>query len=280
MSLIETRSIASSAMLPVIVIEAISSDSKLSNFSIIQLNNYHIAVSTSSLSVKISNFGWAWLVCGRRLFVWKFKQSQSTRSTTACPCFELKLPPSDVAHKADLVCVFNTNEHLHQNPSTIAVSPEGIIRFWPNIAYEGVSIEATASDLQGQECMQLLDIQPLGCILGTTTSTLVHVTINNSDGQNSIVCRTLKAPQGVLAGLSKRVSSFIFGTMPASHSSETNQLIKMIADTSVHSNELEHFIWVLVGNCLQKWHIINCFSERVRIDEYIKFLINVFYLAH
>lgn len=174
---------------------------------------------------------------------------------SSCPCYELQLPPSDLSHKADLVCVFDNNEKC-QVPSTIAVSPEGIIRFWPNIAYEGHSIETVANDLQGQECISLTDMAPLGCILGTTTSSLVHITISSIDGQNTIVCRTLKVPQGMLAGFGRKVTSFIFGAMPATQSPEAKQLIKVVRDNTICSVDLmEQYIWVLAGCSAQKWQI-------------------------
>ena len=50
----------------------------------------------------------------------------------------------------------------------------GIIRFWPSIAHESSSVESTV-DLQGQECYSLTDLQPVGSILATTTSTVVLV---------------------------------------------------------------------------------------------------------
>ncbi len=223
-----------------------------------------LVFSFGSLSVKISPFGWAWLVCGRRLFVWKYKQTHSSR-ISSCSCYELQLPPSDLSHKADLVCVFDNHEKSQSVPSTMAVSPEGIIRFWPNIAYEGHSIETIATDLQGQECISLTDIQPLGCILGTTTSSLVHVNVNIIDGQNAIVCRTLKVPQGMLAGFGRKVSSFIFGSMPATQSSETKQLIKVVRNNSLRhcDTDNELYIWVLSSYSAQKWQIIDQQSDRV-----------------
>ncbi|CAG2175351.1 unnamed protein product, partial [Oppiella nova] len=206
--------------------------------------------------------GWAWLVCGRRLFVWKYKQNDMRRS---CCCYELQLPPSDLAHKADLVCVLDNSQNSQSVPSTIAVTPEGIVRFWPNIAYEGHSIESIASDLQGQECASLTDIQPYGCILGTTTSSLVHITVNNIEGQNTIICRTLKAPQGVLAGFGRRVTSLLFGSMPATQSSESKQLFKVVRSHSSNLSD-ELYIWVLSSVSAQKWLIIDEHSERLIED--------------
>lgn len=48
------------------------------------------------------------------------------------------------------------------------------MRFWPSVAYEGTSVEDT-TDLQGQECDSLTSIASLGCILATTTSTIVRL---------------------------------------------------------------------------------------------------------
>ena len=181
----------------------------------------------------------------------------------SCCCYELQLPPSDLAHKADLVCVLDNSQNSQSVPSTIAVTPEGIVRFWPNIAYEGHSIESIASDLQGQECASLTDIQPYGCILGTTTSSLVHITVNNIEGQNTIICRTLKAPQGVLAGFGRRVTSLLFGSMPATQSSESKQLFKVVRSHSSNLSD-ELYIWVLSSVSAQKWLIIDEHSERVK----------------
>ena len=217
-----------------------------------------------SLSVKIAPYGWAWLVCGRRLFVWKYKQNDSKKS---CSCYELQLPPSDLSHKADLVCVLDKSGKSQSVPATIAVTPEGIIRFWPNIGYDGHSIETIATDLQGQECSSLTDIEPLGCILGTTTSSLVHITINNIEGQNAILCRTLKVPQGVLAGFGRKMTSLLFGSMPATQSAETKQLFKVVrshpSSVSPNDSEDDAYIWVLYNLSVQKWRIINEQSDRV-----------------
>lgn len=147
--------------------------------------------------MNLSPNGWAWLVHGRRLIVWRYSKSSSNKPFSA-NCRELTLPPSDLAHNAKLVNVFAANEN--QTPSCIAVSPEGIVRFWPSIAHSGSSYEIN-SDLQGQECYSLSDIQPLGSILTTTTATVVLIYHGNSGGHHSIACRTLKPPQGTVVTL-------------------------------------------------------------------------------
>uniref|UniRef100_T1J954 Nucleoporin Nup133/Nup155-like C-terminal domain-containing protein n=1 Tax=Strigamia maritima TaxID=126957 RepID=T1J954_STRMM len=212
----------------------------------------------SEMSVKLSESGWAWLVCGRRLFIWRFVQTSGPRHLSS-QCRELTLPPSDLAHKADLVSVFLTSDA--STPSAIAVSPEGHIRYWPNIAHEGSSVEITA-DLQGQECFSLTDCQPLGCILATTTSTLVMVSTAAVNGQISINCRQLKVPQGVLTGIGWRMTSFIFGSMP--NQSAESKLIKVVVVNTDDKNK--KILYVLTGSNLQKWFLSNHDSDKLLFE--------------
>jgi nuclear pore complex protein Nup133 len=99
----------------------------------------------SLVSVQLSNCGWAWLVCGRRLLIWQYKQNGPSKWQSVSQCRELTLPPSDLAHRAELVIVFTSKKA--PTPSCIAVSPEGAVRYWPSIAHEGSWIEECA-DLQ------------------------------------------------------------------------------------------------------------------------------------
>lgn len=133
----------------------------------------------------------------------------------------------------------------NQAVGVVAVSPEGILRYWPNVAYEGHSIETNVADLQGQECDLLVSVDPSLCILGTTTSSLVCISINNAD----VNFRTLRVPQGVLAGFGKRVTSFIFGAMPATVS-EARHRVKILR---APGSDNQQTIYVLAGLVFQKW---------------------------
>ena len=79
----------------------------------------------SDVSVSLSPNGWAWLVHGRRLIIWRYKVTPGQRALNST-CRELTLPPSDLAHSANLVNVFVSSEN--QTPSCIAASPEGHIK--------------------------------------------------------------------------------------------------------------------------------------------------------
>ena len=105
-------------------------------------------------------------------------------------------------------------------PACIAVSPEGVVRYWPAVAHESTTVEQCI-DLQGQECDGLVDVSGLGCILTTTTCTVVLVQPQFVNGRHALTCRTLKAPSGWLGGIGKRMSSLIFGPISTEQSTET-----------------------------------------------------------
>lgn len=81
------------------------------------------------LSARISPLGFAWLVCGRRLLIWQYQQAfynahmPIKKEILIGQCFELQLPQSDLAHRAELISVFFLSGC--SVPSCIAVSPEG-----------------------------------------------------------------------------------------------------------------------------------------------------------
>ena len=163
------------------------------------------------------------MVCGRRLLIWQYRQSPVLTDTPSKKsllnqCFELQLPQSDLAHRAELVSVFVSSGST--TPSCIAVSPEGVVRYWPAIVHEGVSVEQHVS-LQGQECDSLTDIEGLGCVLATTTCTVVLIQPQLFGGRNTLKCKTLRIPTGWLGGISKRMSSLIFGPIASENSAES-----------------------------------------------------------
>ena len=107
----------------------------------------------------------------------------------------------------------------------MAVSPEGIVRYWPSIANEESSIE-TSTDLAGQEVDCLTYIPGYGCILATTTCTVVLLQIQSSSGRNNISSRILRTNKGWLGGIGRRMSSLNFGSVPQSPALETVRINK------------------------------------------------------
>lgn len=248
----------------------------------------HFSVSSlKNVSSRIIDSGWAWLVIGRRLFVWRYLDDGSTplNRLKASKCHELLLPPSDIAHKAELVCILPSLQR-NKFPSALAVSPEGAIRYWHNISQENNTFDTLVTpELQGQECLTLVNIDPLGCILGTTTNSLVHICFDaNQPEQNQslIVCRNLKAPQGILSGIGRRVSSFIFGSLPTAHSSESKQLVCIVRNNSIKdSDQIVPLYFLVLSNCvIQKWIVDDYDVEnvwRIKQRNHFPFLMNLLF---
>lgn len=211
-----------------------------------------LADKHTEITVKIDQSGWAWLVGGRKLFVWRYKGGQSTRTVF---CKELTLPPSDLAHNADRVCVIPSVTD-NQSASCIAVSPEGIVRYWPNIAYEGSSTEISA-ELRGDECASVVNFEPFGCLLATTTSSLVLLL--PMSGQNTLTCHPLKGSQGMFSGIGRRMSSFIFGASTLQPSGAPLQAIVC----GKCEDEDERSFFVLSGTQFQKWNISQPITEKL-----------------
>ncbi|XP_025830293.1 nuclear pore complex protein Nup133 [Agrilus planipennis] len=215
----------------------------------------------ATVTARISECGYAWIVCGRRLLVWQYKQSNiqygtPQKKTPSSNCFELQLPQSDLAHRAELVSVYLPSGL--GMPACIAVSPGGVVRYWPAITHEGVSVEQNV-DLQGQECDSLTVIGNMGCILATTTCTVVHVQPQKIGGRHSLHCKMLKSPSGWFDGISRRMTSFIFGSMSMEHSAEA-RLVRVL---TVPESEEIWKVYVLAGHSLQKWELMSNEQEQL-----------------
>lgn len=223
----------------------------------------------TAVSVNISHDGWAWLVCGRRLLVWQCKltiQDPKQRRTFKTQCRELLLPQSDLAHKADCIAVWLPLGH--QVPSCMAVSPEGIVRFWASVAHEGSSIE-TSAELAGQLVNCLTYIPGHGCILATTTCTIALLQPQFANGKNSISCQVLRTSQGWLGGIGRRMTSLIFGAMPQSPVIET-KLVKVVC---TNLEDKGSRVLILAGSSLQYWSFPHNEQEKMEFDEDIGHII-------
>lgn len=217
----------------------------------------------TTVSVGVSVDGWVWLVCGRRLLVWQCKTTIhdfKQRRTFKSQCRELLLPQSDLAHKAECIAVWLPTGH--QVPSCMAVSPEGVVRFWASVAHEGSSVE-TSAELAGQEVDCLTYVPGHGCILATTTCTVALLQPQFANGRNTISCRVLRTSQGWLGGIGRRMSSLIFGAIPQSPVAET-KLVKVICTSF---SEKGSRVLILAGSSLQYWSFSQGEQEKMEFDE-------------
>lgn len=204
------------SLLPFLVVEAISA---------------HKQSTFGHMSVRMMDQGWAWLICGRRYLVWKFKETKPTDVAKfrrmLSPCFELALPQSSVVHRADLMDVFflpqNPNASIRSItlPAAIAVSPEGTVRFWSSVANERFT-ESSVVDFQGQEFCTLAHLSALEFLLGTTTGSIYifHIDLASHDPKNILVTTALTATSSLLSGIGRRMTNLFFGPTIADNESK------------------------------------------------------------
>lgn len=225
----------------------------------------------TAVSVSVSHNGWAWLVCGRRLLVWQCKitiHDPKQRPSFKSQCRELLLPQSDLAHKADCIAVWLPPGL--QVPSCMAVSPDGIVRYWASIAHEESSVETTSAELAGQEVDCLTHIPGHGCILATTTCTVALLQPQFANGRSNITCRVLRTSQGWLGGIGRRMSTLIFGALPQAPVMET----KLAKVTCTNFGDRGSRVLILAGSSLQYWSFPLGEQEKMEFDEDVGHLVS------
>ncbi|XP_033106375.1 nuclear pore complex protein Nup133-like [Anneissia japonica] len=206
-----------------------------------------LADRTTQITVKVDASGWAWLVCGRKMFIWCFEQRSFAKATVFK---ELALPPSELSHQAKLAGIVVGEDGVEM--AVILVSPEGIVRYWPNIANGEAFIEISA-DLDGQEAFSLTTVQPFGFILATTTNQLYLFSPSTSGIQNTVTCYSLSENSGMLA----KFSSFLFG-----HQKSTAPGVRSILAGEEQESEMLP-LYVIHNKYLQKWLISDPGTEKI-----------------
>ncbi|XP_071497608.1 nuclear pore complex protein Nup133-like [Diadema antillarum] len=216
---------------------------------------------SANISVKIDESGWACLVCDRRLFIWRYKQTHSTRPGQ---CYQLALPATELCHRAELICLIpaagSGGEMDSQVIGALAVSPEGVIRYWPTAHHE-IAYSERSLELAGQECFSLTAFGKHRCVLATTTNQLMLLSVSPSTMQSQVEVHTLKTNQGLFV----RMSSFLFG----GQKEETSGLRRVLAGClGRESNAL----FVLQDSVIQKWSIMGPGQEKLIYEKQLDVL--------
>ncbi|XP_054725254.1 nuclear pore complex protein Nup133 [Anastrepha obliqua] len=236
--------------LPVLVNEALTFNEKNQN-----------------VSVRCSPNGWAWVVYGRRLLIWQYKdtrrseentsprtpkellRTQQRRGAAMAQCRELTLPHCDIGHKASLVSVFLGEGQ--QMASCVAVSPTGDARYWASIAHDGSSVDVNGI-LDGQEFDQMLNMpHQQGYLLVTTTCNLVLLQLQLLNGRHVLQHKTIRQPAGFLGGIGKKFS-IIMGMN--SGSDKENKFVGIANEAGTSG---EAFVTVLADRWFQRWRLAN-----------------------
>nr|XP_015217906.1 PREDICTED: nuclear pore complex protein Nup133 [Lepisosteus oculatus] len=135
-----------------------------------------MAEEEEEISTRVDQSGWAWLVCGESLIIWKIGQTAVAKLSV---CKELQLPPSDFAGSADLValsCQGSGEGAPVQAIAVMAVTREGTVRYWPSLVHEGTYTE-TVADLGGNLCSFLTAVK----VASTTEGSSKMETIAQED---------------------------------------------------------------------------------------------------
>uniref|UniRef100_A0A668AB87 Nuclear pore complex protein Nup133 n=1 Tax=Myripristis murdjan TaxID=586833 RepID=A0A668AB87_9TELE len=199
-----------------------------------------MADADDQISVKVDESGWAWMVCGERLIIWKICQTAVAKLSV---CKELQLPGSEFAYTADLVAI---NSHIPldsasvQSISVLAAAAEGKTRFWPSLSQEG---NYTETDIDiGELCNFVVAVTGCSFILSSFKSHLLRVSVDSS---RKLQYRALQQGQGMLSGIGRRVSS-LFGILSA----PTNDTLH-----SVLWVEAASCFYALTSSSLSKWEL-------------------------
>uniref|UniRef100_A0A8C8IF18 Nucleoporin Nup133/Nup155-like N-terminal domain-containing protein n=1 Tax=Oncorhynchus tshawytscha TaxID=74940 RepID=A0A8C8IF18_ONCTS len=201
-----------------------------------------MADADDQISVKVDESGWAWMVCGERLIIWKICQTAVAKLSV---CKGLQLPTSEFAYYADLVSISSPSPletASVQSISVMAVAPEGTARFWPSLAHEGNYTE-TVVDMGENLCNFVVAVRGGSFIVSSYKGQMMRL---GADPSGKLLQRALQQGQGVLSGIGRRVSS-LFGMR------------------SLIGNMLHSVLWVGEMGCL--YTLTSCGLSKWEVDE-------------
>ncbi|XP_027139379.1 nuclear pore complex protein Nup133 [Larimichthys crocea] len=207
-----------------------------------------MADADDQISVKVNESGWAWMVCGERLIIWKICQTAVAKLSV---CKELQLPSSEYNYTADLVAV-TSNAPLEtaavQSISVLAVAAEGMARLWPSLAQEGNYTE-TDVDL-GDLCNFVVAVRGGSFVLSSVKSRLLRASVDSS---GKLQYRALQQGQGMLSGIGRRVSS-LFGIL-SPPANDTLHSVLWIGGASC--------LYTLTSSSLSKWEVDDSYEHQI-----------------
>uniref|UniRef100_A0A1I7VPW0 Nuclear pore complex protein Nup133 n=1 Tax=Loa loa TaxID=7209 RepID=A0A1I7VPW0_LOALO len=128
----------------------------------------------SSCSGSLSSCGYAWLIVGQSLYVWKYDAEENCTSAPAV----LNLPPSGLPYNAQTVCVYKRQGFSALG--IIAVTPEGIVRHWslPDRQFSDSSVDLDREVALSLGRINLQSSEGICFLLATTTGSLFLLNVN------------------------------------------------------------------------------------------------------
>lgn len=166
-----------------------------------------MAEADEQISVKVDDSGWAWMVCGEKVIIWKICQTAVAKLSV---CKELQLPSSEYSFSSDLVSVSSVSpldSAPLQSLCVLALTVEGSARFWPSLSQEGVYSDSEL-DL-GDLAHSVVAVRGGGFVVSSCKSRLLRA---SADSSGRLQSHCLPQGQGMLSGIGRRVSS-LFGIL-------------------------------------------------------------------
>ncbi|XP_020495313.1 nuclear pore complex protein Nup133 [Labrus bergylta] len=207
-----------------------------------------MADAEDQISVKVDESGWAWMVCGERLIIWKICQTAVAKLSV---CKELQLPNSEYNYTADLVAVMSAaplEVATVQSISVLAVAVEGTARLWPSLSQEGNYTE-TDMDL-GDLCNFVVAVRGGSFVLTLEKSRLLRAT---PDSSGKLQYRALQQGQGMLSGIGRRVSS-LFGIL-SPPVNDTLHSVLWVGGASC--------LYTLTSSSVSKWELDDSYEHQI-----------------
>ncbi|KAK7930639.1 hypothetical protein WMY93_007034 [Mugilogobius chulae] len=199
-----------------------------------------MAEADEQISVKVDESGWAWMVCGEKVIIWKICQTAVAKLSV---CKELQLPPSEYSFSSDFVSI-SSGSPLDSAPvqsiCVLALSAEGSARFWPNLAHEG-NYSDSELDL-GDLMLSVEAVRGGGFVVSSCKSRLLRA---SADSSGRLQCHCLPQGQGMLSGIGRRVSS-LFGILSPTANDTLHSVLWSPSSSSLFS---------LSSSSLNKWNL-------------------------
>ncbi|KAI1730644.1 nuclear pore complex protein 15 [Ditylenchus destructor] len=164
------------------------------------------------------------LLCGNVVYVW----SCANKGREIPHAFRLTLPSTGLKYSINSVCVFSrTSIHSHAslNPSAIVVSPEGCVRYWPEVGKPHKDLQLT---LNSDVAFSVYLIEALDHVdrflVSTTTSNfhIIEIFHSSADQVERVAINFIEMESA--AGIGRRMSKMLFG----SYSTVKENILKTI----------------------------------------------------
>lgn len=200
----------------------------------------------TSVSIKLHESGWAWLITGNRLLLWKFSSQQLTGQ-----CRQISLPPSSavVNWNADMIAVCSPVGDSTSHLVLLAASPEGNLYYWGNALQDTPPMVRASVDVGEGHSLALDGLGHASRFLLATSLGTLFVIATPHLSQTQLSVSQLQPPGGMLAGFGRRMSSLFFG----SGGHEVQEARRVVTG---HSGSTDgSIVFVLTKTSLQKWQI-------------------------